>query len=163
MHPQRWGDPASRGRPPRLRPRPGRAGLRPRRDARRSTRSTLPPSALPDRAARLAPRVVGDEHVLTDDETRRLRTRGKSTPDLLRARAGDLDRRPRRRRPPGLARRGRRGARAGRCEHHVAVVPFGGGTCVTGGLAARRDGFAGLVSPRPGPDEAAGLASTRCR
>jgi alkyldihydroxyacetonephosphate synthase len=25
-------------------------------------------------------------------------------------------------------------------------VPFGGGTCVTGGLAARRDGFAGLVS-----------------
>jgi alkyldihydroxyacetonephosphate synthase len=26
------------------------------------------------------------------------------------------------------------------------VVPFGGGTCVTGGLAARRDGFAGLVS-----------------
>ena len=31
-------------------------------------------------------------------------------------------------------------------EHYVAVVPFGGGTCVTGGLAARRDGFAGLVS-----------------
>ena len=31
-------------------------------------------------------------------------------------------------------------------EHHVAVVPFGGGTCVTGGLAARRDGYAGLVS-----------------
>ncbi|MCD9437225.1 FAD-dependent oxidoreductase, partial [Klebsiella pneumoniae] len=31
-------------------------------------------------------------------------------------------------------------------EHRVAVVPFGGGTCVTGGLAARRDGFAGVVS-----------------
>ena len=31
-------------------------------------------------------------------------------------------------------------------EHHVAVVPFGGGTSVTGGLVARRDGFAGLVS-----------------
>ena len=31
-------------------------------------------------------------------------------------------------------------------EHRIAVVPFGGGTCVTGGLAARRDGFAGLVS-----------------
>ena len=30
------------------------------------------------------------DHVLTDDETRRLRTRGKSTPDLLRQRAGDL-------------------------------------------------------------------------
>ena len=31
-------------------------------------------------------------------------------------------------------------------EHRVAVVPFGGGTSVTGGLAARRDGFAGVVS-----------------
>src|SRR4029079_13657566 len=34
--------------------------------------------------------LVGDEHVRTDDAARRLRTRGKSTPDLLRARAGDL-------------------------------------------------------------------------
>ena len=31
-------------------------------------------------------------------------------------------------------------------EHHAAVVPFGGGTCVTGGLAARRDGYSGVVS-----------------
>ena len=31
-------------------------------------------------------------------------------------------------------------------EHHVAVVPFGGGTSVTGGLVARREGYAGLVS-----------------
>ena len=26
------------------------------------------------------------------------------------------------------------------------MVPFGGGTCVTGGLAARRDGYSGVVS-----------------
>ena len=31
-------------------------------------------------------------------------------------------------------------------EHHLAVVPFGGGTSVTGGLVARREGYAGLVS-----------------
>ncbi len=31
-------------------------------------------------------------------------------------------------------------------EHHLAVVPFGGGTSVTGGLAARREGYAGVVS-----------------
>jgi alkyldihydroxyacetonephosphate synthase len=31
-------------------------------------------------------------------------------------------------------------------EHHVAVVPFGGGTCVTGGLAPRREGFTGVIS-----------------
>ena len=33
--------------------------------------------------------IVGAEHVLTDHETRLHRTRGKSTPDLLRLRAGD--------------------------------------------------------------------------
>ena len=89
--------------------------------------------------------VLGAEHVLTDDETRRLRTRGKSTPDLLRARAGDLSDAP-----DAVVRPGSHddvaAVLAWAVEHHVAVVPFGGGTCVTGGLAARRDGFAGLVS-----------------
>ena len=33
-----------------------------------------------------------------------------------------------------------------RSEHRVAVVPFGGGTSVTGGLVARRDGFAGVIT-----------------
>ena len=33
--------------------------------------------------------IVGAEHVLTDHETRLHRTRGKSTPDLLRLRGGD--------------------------------------------------------------------------
>ena len=31
-------------------------------------------------------------------------------------------------------------------RHRVAVVPFGGGTSVVGGLVARRDGYAGVVS-----------------
>ena len=83
--------------------------------------------------------------MLVDDETRRLRTRGKSTPDLLRARAGDLSDAP-----DAVVRPGSHddvaAVLAWAVEHHVAVVPFGGGTCVTGGLAARRDGFAGLVS-----------------
>src|SRR3954453_15411377 len=34
-------------------------------------------------------RIVGTEHVLTDHRTRLHRTRGKSTPDLLKVRAGD--------------------------------------------------------------------------
>ena len=33
-----------------------------------------------------------------------------------------------------------------RVERHVALVPFGGGTSVVGGLVARREGFAGVVS-----------------
>jgi alkyldihydroxyacetonephosphate synthase len=106
---------------------------------------TLPPSALADEQLDSLRGVLGAEHVLVDDETRRLRTRGKSTPDLLRARAGDLSDAP-----DAVVRPGTHAdvaaVLAWAVEHHVAVVPFGGGTCVTGGLAARRDGFAGLVS-----------------
>ena len=89
--------------------------------------------------------LVGAEHVLTDDETRRLRTRGKSTPDLLRARAGDLSDAP-----DAVVRPGTHDEVAAllalAVEHRVAVVPFGGGTSVIGGLVARRAGFAGVVS-----------------
>ena len=69
-------------------------GEDPDRDGLRDT-PAVTTAALPDRP--LDPAVLaglwellGEEHVLVDDETRRLRTRGKSTPDLLRARAGDL-------------------------------------------------------------------------
>jgi alkyldihydroxyacetonephosphate synthase len=77
--------------------------------------------------------------------TRALRTRGKSTPDLLRARAGDLTDAP-----DVVVRPGDQGEVealvAHAVEHHLALVPFGGGTSVTGGLVARREGFAGVVS-----------------
>ncbi|MBB6628050.1 FAD-binding oxidoreductase [Nocardioides sp. KIGAM211] len=89
--------------------------------------------------------LLGAEHVRTDDETRRLRTRGKSTPDLLKARAGDLSDAP-----DAVVRPGTHddvtALLAYAVEHHLAVVPFGGGTSVTGGLAARREGYAGLLS-----------------
>jgi alkyldihydroxyacetonephosphate synthase len=102
--------------------------------------SRLDGALLDDLRARL-----GAEHVLTDDATRRLRTRGKSTFDLLRARAGDLSDAP-----DAVVRPGGHddveAVLAWAVEHHVAVVPFGGGTAVTGGLAARREGFAGVVS-----------------
>jgi alkyldihydroxyacetonephosphate synthase len=88
---------------------------------------------------------AGEAHVLVDDDVRRLRTRGKSTPDLLKARAGDLDDAP-----DAVVRPGSHdevvAVLEAAVEHHVVVVPFGGGTCVTGGLTARRDGYAGLVS-----------------
>ena len=106
---------------------------------------TVPASALSDELLDSLRGVLGAEHVLADDESRRLRTRGKSTPDLLRARAGDLSDAP-----DAVVRPATHddvaALLAWAVEHHVAVVPFGGGTCVTGGLAARRDGFAGMVS-----------------
>ncbi len=70
---------------------------------------------------------MGDEHVLLDDATRALRTRGKSTPDLLRARAGDLGDAP-----DVVVRPADQGEierlLAVAVAHNLAVVPFGGGT-----------------------------------
>jgi alkyldihydroxyacetonephosphate synthase len=144
MHPQRWGDPASATALPEsarglielafgLAETPAAASV------------AVPPPGLSAELLDSLREVVGAQHVLTDDETRRLRTRGKSTPDLLKARAGDLSDAPdvvvRPRAPDDVA-----AGDAWAVAQHVAVVPFGGGTCVTGGLAARRDGFAGLVS-----------------
>ncbi len=89
--------------------------------------------------------LLGADRVLTDDTTRRLRTRGKSTPDLLRQRAGDLADAP-----DAVVRPSTHDEVAAvlafAVEHHVAVVPFGGGTSVCGGLVARREGYAGLLS-----------------
>ncbi|HEX5087406.1 MAG TPA: FAD-binding oxidoreductase [Nocardioides sp.] len=144
MHPQRWGDPASATELPE-----SARGLVELAFGHAETPAVadvvLPPPGLPTALLDSLREVVGGEHVLTDDETRRLRTRGKSTPDLLRARAGDLSDAP-----DVVVRPGTHddvaAVLAWAVDHHVAVVPFGGGTCVTGGLAARRDGFAGLVS-----------------
>ena len=144
MHPSRWGDPA---RATAL-PDPARGliemvfGL----DERPALDDVALPSAAIDKAVLTGlVDVVGPEHVLTDDATRRLRTGGKSTPDLLRQRSGDLSDAP-----DVVVRPGSHdevaAVLAWAVEHRVAVVPFGGGTSVTGGLAARRDGFAGLVS-----------------
>jgi alkyldihydroxyacetonephosphate synthase len=144
MHPTRWGDPAAAA------PLPDSArglielafGL----DDRPATESpSVPPRQVDDGLLDGLRRLVGAEHVLTDDDTRRLRTRGKSTPDLLRARAGDLADAP-----DAVVRPDSHddvaAVLAFAVEHHLAVVPFGGGTCVTGGLAARREGYAGVVS-----------------
>ena len=144
MHPQRWGDPAQATDLP-----ASALGLVElafgRQDAPATTGATPPVSALDEVLLDGLRAIVGAEHVLVDDATRTLRTRGKSTPDLLRARAGDLGDAP-----DAVVRPDGHGEVAAvlawASEHRVAVVPFGGGTSVTGGLAARRDGFAGLVS-----------------
>jgi alkyldihydroxyacetonephosphate synthase len=144
MHPQRWGDPAAAtDLPPSARDLVELAfGLR----DTPAVAGAVPPAPALDEALLAGLRaIVGDDHVLVDDATRSLRTRGKSTPDLLRARAGDLTDAP-----DAVVRPDGHGEVAAvlawAVEHRVAVVPFGGGTCVTGGLAARRDGFAGVVS-----------------
>jgi alkyldihydroxyacetonephosphate synthase len=88
---------------------------------------------------------VGAAHVRFDDDARIRHTRGKSTPDLLRMRAGDGSEAPDAVLLPGSHDEVLRVLRV--CaQHRVAVVPFGGGTSVVGGLVASRRGFAGVVA-----------------
>ncbi|MGN6301302.1 MAG: FAD-binding oxidoreductase [Angustibacter sp.] len=105
----------------------------------------LPPPALPDEVLRDLRALVGPDGVSTDDACRALHARGRSTSDLLRLRAGDLGDASDAVVRPRTAEEVQ--AVLERCSAaRVAVVPFGGGTSVVGGLSARRDGFAGLVA-----------------
>ncbi|MFR0355307.1 FAD-binding oxidoreductase [Streptomyces sediminimaris] len=99
----------------------------------------LEPAALQS----LAAAVGGEEFVRTDAETRIRHTRGKSTPDLLRIRKGDTDDTP----AAVLLPAGHDEVLAVLrvcAEHRLALVPFGGGTSVVGGLAPGRSPFVAL-------------------
>ncbi|MFI2367762.1 FAD-binding oxidoreductase [Streptomyces sp. NPDC018833] len=133
-----WGDPAKAA------PLPGTVigllrdllGVTPRESGPASLDAVeVPASPLQDvvREA-LAACVGGDAHIRLDAESRIRHTRGKSTPDLLRIRAGDVDDIPAAVLLPGdhdevLAVLRTCG------EHGLSAVPFGGGTSVVGGLA----------------------------
>lgn len=76
--------------------------------------------------------VVGRDHVHTDAETRLRRACGRSTPDLLR-------RRQRRQRVPDAVVRPADHDQVGQLlriagERRIAVIPYGGGTSVVGGV-----------------------------
>ncbi|MGE4424823.1 MAG: FAD-binding oxidoreductase [Solirubrobacteraceae bacterium] len=103
------------------------------------------PGRLSDVARRAIVAVVGDAHLLDDDETRARHTRGRSTLDLLRVRDGDLADAP----DAVVLPSGHDDVLAilrACAEHRIAVVPFGGGTSVVGGLAPARDGFAAVIA-----------------
>ena len=144
MHPTRWGDPTAAAPLPEA----ARAlvelafGI----DERPAVETPeVAPSRLDGPALAELRAAVGAEHVLLDDDVRRLRTRGKSTPDLVRARLGDLADAP----DAVVRPDGEREIAAVlevAARHRLAVVPFGGGTSVTGGLVARREGHAGVIS-----------------
>ena len=102
------------------------------------------PSALTaaDRDALAA--IVGAEFVLDDDRARLLHAGGKSTLDLLRRKDTEQDA------PDAVLVPGDEEQIAEilrQCsERRIAVVPFGGGTSVVGGLDPERDGFKAVVS-----------------
>ncbi|MEV5428084.1 FAD-binding oxidoreductase [Streptomyces sp. NPDC052701] len=97
----------------------------------------VPASPLTGEArAALAECCGGPAHVRTDAESRIRHTRGRSTPDLLRIRTGEADDAPAAVVLPGSHEEVLAVLRV--CAGHgLAVVPFGGGTSVVGGLAPR--------------------------
>ncbi|MFD9792950.1 FAD-binding oxidoreductase [Streptomyces sp. NPDC059070] len=132
-----WGDPAKAA------PLPEQVvgllrellGVRPADAPAKDLAAVAPrPGRLTGAASAALAAAVGEEFVRTDDETRVRHTRGKSTPDLLRVRAGEVDDAPDAVLLPADHDEVLAVLRA--CtEHRVAVVPFGGGTSVVGGLA----------------------------
>jgi alkyldihydroxyacetonephosphate synthase len=105
----------------------------------------LPPSRLDASVrARLAG-VVGEEHVRDDRASRVEHAAGRSYPDLVRLRTGSLEAAPDAVVSPGNADEVR--ALLAECASaRVAVVPFGGGSSVVGGVDPFADGFPAVIS-----------------
>lgn len=104
----------------------------------------LAPSALEAHHHRGLSAILGEQFVRTADRDRLLHAGGKSTPDLLRRRQIHQDA------PDAVLLPGTDDEVAAILDycsqHRIAVVPFGGGTSVVGGLDPIRDGFAATVT-----------------
>ena len=108
-------------------------------------RIEVPASVLSDRARERLGRAVGEEHVDAGHLARLIHTAGQGYEDLVRLRAGDGRGAPDAVVAPGS--HDEIGAVLAVCrEEAVAVVPFGGGTSVVGGVDARRGRFESVVS-----------------
>jgi alkyldihydroxyacetonephosphate synthase len=142
-----WGDPAHDGGLPdeafaELRARIGAPDRRtppvPAEDVRVGERE------LPSSVQSLLADVVGEEWVRDDREARILHAAGKGYPDLIRMRGGDAESAPEAVVYPGGEDEVRRVLEVCGSER-VAVVPFGGGTSVVGGVEPVRDGLGEVV------------------
>ena len=101
--------------------------------------------ALPDGARDRLAAIVGPEHVRDDLEARVVHAAGKSYPDLVRQRAGDCEHAPDAVVYP--ADHEQVVAVLAACsEAQLAVVPFGGGTSVVGGVEPLRGEFPAVVT-----------------
>lgn len=109
---------------------------KPRPVARRAI-PTLLPSRLDDARLSILSAIVGDERATRDDSARMLHLGGKSTPDLLRRRLDDPQAAPDA--VVSASSHDEVLAVLRACdEHGIAVIPFGGGTSVVGGVDPER-------------------------
>lgn len=105
----------------------------------------LPQVRLPDSAREALVAVVGGDHVSSERLDRVEHAGGKSYPDLYRLRTGDGSRAPDAVVFPGSSQEVC-DLLAACVEHEVAVVPFGGGTSVVGGVDPVRGRFSAVIS-----------------
>ena len=106
---------------------------------------SLPEARVPEPAGAELRSAVGAQSVRDDRETRLAHAVGRSYPDLVRIRSGDASSAPDAVVLPGSAEQVA-SVLAVCAEHRVAVVPFGGGTSVVGGVEPVRDGFEAAIS-----------------
>ena len=144
--PDRWGNPASAtGLPDSLQATLDTLGIRPLGPPVAPDDAVLDPPAVPAPVRESLAGVVGSGHV-SDEAIDRLRhTRGWSTPDIIKMRAGVTSD------APDLVVRPADHDEVVEvlrvcAEAAVAVVPYSGGTSVVGGLAPDRTGFDGVVA-----------------
>jgi alkyldihydroxyacetonephosphate synthase len=105
----------------------------------------LPEPRLPGGARARLEAAVGASNLVDDRVARVRHAAGRSYPDLVRLRSGDASHAPDAVVAPGSADEVRAVLEA--CsEARVAVVPFGGGTSVVGGVEPVSDGFDGAVA-----------------
>jgi len=105
----------------------------------------LPEPALPQQVRERLSGAVGEANLREDRETRVSHALGKSYPDLVRVRSGDGSSAPDAVVLPESRQQVAAVLRA--CaDAGVAVVPFGGGTSVVGGVEPLRDGHPAAVS-----------------
>ncbi len=105
----------------------------------------LPEPRLPAPLGERLTGLLGADHVRDDREARVGHALGRSYPDLVRLRSGDASSAPDLVVRPGSAEE--IAAVLSACaEARAAVVPFGGGTSVVGGVEPQANGFAGAVS-----------------
>src|SRR3954451_432184 len=109
------------------------------------TDARLPESALPAAAAEALRRAVGNDHVLADAESRARHAGGQAHAEIVPRRAGDAGAAPQAVVLPGTAAEVTDVLRV--CsDAGVAVVPWGGGTSVVGGLESLRGGLTAVIA-----------------
>jgi alkyldihydroxyacetonephosphate synthase len=106
---------------------------------------SVPEAKLAGAARERLAAAVGAEHVREDREARIAHAVGRSYPDLVRIRSGDASSAPDAVVLPASAEEVA-AVLAACAEQRVAVVPFGGGTSVVGGVEPVRDDFAAAIS-----------------